>query len=227
MAIEFVAVQEYKSTNAIVNSGIPVGTQDGDVMLAFVANRDSVQTTWIAPPSGWAMAKREGVSATYVREVYYKVANSESGTYAWTASADSPSTAWSVVVAVYRGVDNSDVVDAVGTANNTTNTVINTTVDNAMLVHFMAARGTTSTITPPSGSTQRHNAAQAATGNTSYVLAIADEVLTSATSNVSRTFSASAAAAYLIIVALTPDTGGGSTLFRRGLSLRAGSRGVL
>ncbi|KKT72903.1 MAG: Glucan endo-1,3-beta-D-glucosidase [Microgenomates group bacterium GW2011_GWA2_44_7] len=155
--------------------GAPAGVVSGNVMVAQVTVRGA--TTAITPPSGWSLIRRDNTSSSLGNALYYKVSSgSEPASYSWSFNSSQKASGW---VVAYAGVNNSSPIDAhSGKYNDSTATItapsVTTTGSNDRLL-FIVTVTTSTTITPPSGFTQRVIATN--TGNsTSYV---ADKALTS------------------------------------------------
>jgi hypothetical protein len=132
---------------------VPTGTTDGDVLLAWVSTANDKTIT---PPSGWTQMAELSANGNTIW-LGYKVAASESGTYAFTWT-DSKATA---IVSAYSGVDNTKPIVywlPTNTGTGTSQTVaamsgIGTDPTNSMLVTFMSLNRGATTTTQPTGYT--------------------------------------------------------------------------
>jgi hypothetical protein len=145
MAITHVATQ-FESNAAGATAGnlvvaVPAGTQNGDVMLAFVYKAaDSVHT--VTAPAGWTAVSSGAVDTTNIYgNVWYRVASSEPSNYTWTISSTG---IWGAAISTFRGVSTGAPINANSGASYTTQdpatapTVTTTAATN--IVTFRASR---------------------------------------------------------------------------------------
>lgn len=137
--VQFVAASTQDNTAAAVATitvNKPTGTQDGDVMIAFLTRADGTGT-WTGP-AGWTeVADSSGVS------IYHKTASSEGASYIFTPSQNRRVTG---AILTFRAAAYAKVI-AISTAD-TTNpiTISSFTIDNAdsTVIAFFAALNATS-----------------------------------------------------------------------------------
>lgn len=134
------------TTTTVVN--LPVGTQDGDYLLAFI-NKDIDSLHTLTPPDGWTLVTSQETTSLGLY-VYSKFASSEGSTYSWSISGSARS--WSVGIHCYRGVSAVNPVNASATSTGTTTAdvafpAVTTTVGGCQVVAVRAVRRNTGTPT--------------------------------------------------------------------------------
>lgn len=156
----------------------PTGTQDGDLMIAFMSS-SSTDSTWTGA-TGWTEVIDQG--STPNLRIAYKIASSEGSSYTFTLSSNST---LSGSILTYRTTS----YDAIGSITTGANPLIVTSVSasttNCMLLGFVTRSTASLTITAPGSMTTR------VTDNdgTSPSYCIAEEQLTSSGASGTRTFS--------------------------------------
>jgi hypothetical protein len=129
---------------------LPVGTVNGDYMLAFV--QLTTGTDVPASPSGGGWSLLTNTARLYV---YGKVASSEPATSAWTKTGSGGG--WRVVVASYSGCSGNDGASSQGNTATATASYANltTTADNTRIVHYVFSVNRNAPNPCPTGDTQR------------------------------------------------------------------------
>lgn len=151
------------TTSATVNK--PTGTQDGDLLLAFVSNYNGFGGDISVVPSGWTLLGtrtqwRQG--GDFYARVYYKIASGEPASWTWQASV---ATEFIIDVVAISGVDTTTPINqsSQNTSASSTSTAAGTsvtpTVDNCLvLTHIFARSVATSTaLTQPTGYTEDYD----------------------------------------------------------------------
>ncbi|MCK4902699.1 MAG: cadherin-like domain-containing protein, partial [Thermoplasmatales archaeon] len=138
----------------------PAGLQDNDVLFAFIVKRDDPSITG---PSGWTEDTQQNTITgdDLSSGIWYKIvtdAASEPTSYTWTGDRER----WSGGIAILRGVNTSNPIDAptsqdAGTNNaNPTCPSITTNTDMAMVFACAAlTKGDVTSSTPPTGTTKQ------------------------------------------------------------------------
>lgn len=91
----------------------PSGVVDGDLLVAAVFITDGTGTRTVSPPAGWTALRTTTVNSNQSRlETYYKTANSEGASYAFTKSGSIDA----CNVAIMR-VDHNDLSSPIDTSN--------------------------------------------------------------------------------------------------------------
>jgi hypothetical protein len=144
-----------------ITIGVPTGTRDGDVMVAFIAAR--ANSNHISGPPGWALLREDtfGSSPYVTVATYTRTASSEPATYTWTLNS-SVNVAGSIVSYFNcGGVDaSSGQGNAAGTFSSTAPgvTVPGGDIHDLLLEMFSPSAGVGFTaVTLPAGTTQRLN----------------------------------------------------------------------
>lgn len=142
---------------------VPAGVAAGDVLVASIAGDLNATVT---PPAGWtAIVSGLSVgSGSRLFSYYHVVGSGDPASYAWTFSK---AVKWGGGITAYRGVDNAKPLDAsVVTAVDTSWTKTSLTVgsvttatNGAMLIGAIACDCASPVFTPPSGWTERWEAA--------------------------------------------------------------------
>jgi hypothetical protein len=145
----------------------PVGTVEGDVMIASIAVRPDTAT--ITAPAGWTLVRRIDNANANANSlaVYYRVAvASEPANYSWTFSTSTGSAGG---IQTFPGVDTTNPID-VENGQSTPSSLshatpsVTTTVANAMVVTSHAFSSSV-TWTPPAGMTEAFEMASEAVPN--------------------------------------------------------------
>lgn len=185
----------------------PTGVAAGHVMIAQVTARGGTGTT-ITASSGWTLIQRDDSGTTLAQAAYYKVAtSSEPASYTWTFNT--PQQASGGIVA-YSGVDNTNPINANGGQPNPSSTSITapsitTTVADTMLMGLFGTAVST-TVTPPTGMTERWDIASSGSAATRITSEGADESFAGPGGTGTRVATASAAAVNIgQLLALAPD----------------------
>ncbi|WP_395665758.1 hypothetical protein [Methylocella sp.] len=76
----------------------PAGTQDGDLMLAYVATQ-STKGEWLTAPAGWTPAIKT-FNSVQSAQLYWRVARDEPASYSWSGASYPKA-----IIRTYRGVD--------------------------------------------------------------------------------------------------------------------------
>ncbi|MGH2725533.1 MAG: hypothetical protein ACRDKS_01005 [Actinomycetota bacterium] len=141
----------------------PAGLTPGDVMIAGITVGGNPTIT---PPSGWTLIRLDATSEFDLRQaMFWKVVGSEPSSYTFTFSQNQAAAGG---IQAYAGVDTANPINAHGgkvdNFGRTTAIIapsVTTTVNNAMLVGVYGISRNT-TITPPSGMTERWDLASTA-----------------------------------------------------------------
>jgi hypothetical protein len=153
----------------------PASLVAGNVMLASIDTRG---TTVITAPVGWVTIADNANGTAMRKTTYYKIAGaSEPSTYTWSFSSAVPAAGG---IVAYRGVDQTNPIDAANGQSNASSTSItapsiSTTVPNAMLLGFFGT-AINATIAPPTGMVERGEIA-ITSGNTKIATEISDAIL--------------------------------------------------
>jgi hypothetical protein len=223
MAISFIAVANKATAagtagNLTVN--VPVGTQNNDVMVAFI-NARGTSTQVLTPPAGWTTIGifGRGGSGTStsaggngVGGAYYRIANSEPANYAWTILNG---TNLSGHIVTYRGVNLSSPINAYNAVNDTVNSnistpIVTTTVANTQLVMAGIAASSTGSdsLTWTSGTTVDFVSSGLGSAGYAYSGVVSDVVVTAQTTNPYIATRVNPGSYVAFTVALAPSTGG-------------------
>jgi hypothetical protein len=172
-----------------------------DLMLAGITFYGAT----ITPPAGWTLIRRDDIGASGGQAVYWKMAGaSEPASYSFSLGGTQRASGG---IVAYSGVDNSSPIDASsGQVSGGPSTFITapsatTTAPGAMVVGFFGSSAVT-TITPPTGMTERFDTAS--TGTTTE----AASVTQAAAGSTGTKTATSAASGYWIgqLVALRLDS---------------------
>lgn len=138
-------------TSEFVGIPRPVGVQDGDLVVAFIAV-DSADVDITPPDDTWTKAFRTDPSQAISAAVYWKIALNERDRWVFALSDDvdaqgavavyGGADAWEPVEAVFAGATSADTAQAVAASS--------TSVDDEELVLFVAT-DVADDIDPPSG----------------------------------------------------------------------------
>jgi hypothetical protein len=189
----------------------PSGVATNDVMLVQIVANGAAGNVY-TPPTGWNLIRRDNTSVLIGDALYYKVATaSEPASYTFGFSSLQPASGG---IVAYGGVDTTNPIDAHSGSVNLnvgpplTAKTVTTTTPNDMILFFGAVTSKT-TVTPPSGMTQRWYA----TGSTKTSSEMAEQLLSiqGATGNRVGTSGSSSSSNIGQLVALRPATGEGST----------------
>jgi hypothetical protein len=155
------------TTGAVIST--PAGVVLDDIMLAFVCVSGSGAT--ITPPSGWTLLTRTDNSTTVSLATYWKAASaSEPATTTWGLGG----LVIAITILAYSGVNASPVetynTDPGGTSGTSpASPAVTTSLNNCLIIRAYAvavlSAGASVNITPPTGYTNR---GQAAFSNASY-----------------------------------------------------------
>lgn len=146
----------------------PAGTSAGDVLVASITA--DLNPAMASVPAGWTpivnalSINSSPTSGARVFAYYHAVTPSDPASYSWTLST---AVKWGAGVTAYRGVNTATPLDsAVATAVDTTYTAtsitvpsVTTTSDGAMLIGGVGLDASAPAISPPTGWTQRWQAA--------------------------------------------------------------------
>ncbi|MEY2569013.1 MAG: hypothetical protein QOE35_3542 [Actinomycetota bacterium] len=186
----------------------PTGVAAGDVMIAQVAAGGGSNTT-ITAPAGWTAVDTKNNGTKVNEMVAWKVATaSEPATSAWTLTG-TPEASGGVVA--YSGVDGTAPVDVFSdtkSASSGTSHIASTVVtprSNDQLLSFFALKTGTS-LTPPTGMTERWDAASTGGTVANQITALATDQAVAAPGDTGTRTATSAAAAdsAMVTVALKP-----------------------
>jgi hypothetical protein len=193
------------SNSMLINK--PTGTIQYDVMVAniYVVGTDPN----ITAPSGWTLVLSTLDGTTARLSTYRKVAGaSEPASYTWTLSG---STMTEGGIITFYGVNTTDPIDVYGGQANAASTSytapsVTTTVSNAMLVAAFGAKagGSSNTVTPPAGMTERYDIGQNNNGPSCNEAATVAQALAGASGTKVATGQSGTNIGHL--VALKPDT---------------------
>ncbi|HET7168477.1 MAG TPA: Ig-like domain-containing protein, partial [Candidatus Limnocylindrales bacterium] len=182
----------------------PAGAVSGDVLVAAVSVRGGPTIT---PPAGWTLVRQDINASTMRQALFVHVAGgSEPSSYTFTLS-NAQSAAGGIVA--YSGVDPANPVDVHGGQVNAASTSITapsvtTTGPDRVLVAFFGTPALTS-MTPPSGMTERYDEAVPSTNTYKVTSAAADGGAASAGATGTRVAVAANSAANIgQLVALRP-----------------------
>jgi hypothetical protein len=152
----------YSSVDRTAAVARPASVQTGDVLVADVFDSNA---TSVSAPAGWkrVVQRTSSASTTSHAAIYVKVAGSSEPS-SYTFSNATPGGIWTaleVAISAYRGVDQSDPVNAAafnetaqsGSGTTASSASVPVTVDGAMIHAFSAFKTYTSTASGPSGAT--------------------------------------------------------------------------
>ncbi|WP_426989107.1 PKD domain-containing protein [Pseudarthrobacter sp. Y6] len=152
------------AATTVVTLAAPVGTHEGDVLVAAITA--DLSPTMASVPAGWTPMVNGLAIRTNARAFayYHVVGAADPSSYSWTLSSAAK---WGAGITAYRGVNNTTPLDSpVITAVDTTYTAtsitvgsINTASNGAMLIGGAACDCGTPVFSPPSGWTERWEAA--------------------------------------------------------------------
>jgi hypothetical protein len=163
------------SSRTSITLARPVGTAAGQVMVAsIVSNSDDP----VSAPAGWTLVRADTIPGVLGQTVYVKVAGAaEPSSYTWRLS-DYRRVAGGITT--YGGVDTTHPIDVQaaavmgGAGTALTAPSLTTTVADTLLIH-VGAISAEGTLTPPSGMTERWEAASPNFSNSRDVLASASD----------------------------------------------------
>lgn len=173
MTIALRSLSTIAEANASAICYKPSGTVDGDVLIALVMARSSLETPNITTPSGWTEIATWGLSNLRL-SAYWKRAASEGDSYQF--SHDTPSgNREQITVLCYSGV--SSTGSPIDVYSNVYYTVSNnvlyaggaTPTGQPTMLVFLGQVFTNVTITPPTGFTERSDFYSATSLYTQYV----------------------------------------------------------
>lgn len=124
------------AAGASLSIAMPTGTQDGDIMIAAIVD-DTTGQTW--SPSGWTLIGDIDDGMMHLM-LFYKIASSESGPYAFDAGESGVNFVCVGVISTFRKTGGTWDVDQAYAENNVnnTNTAITTTAitttDNSIMI---------------------------------------------------------------------------------------------
>ncbi|MFW2390532.1 MAG: DUF4215 domain-containing protein [Polyangiales bacterium] len=173
-------VSGYFASGTSLAVPVPAGVTEGDLLIAQIGYNAAGTIT---PPAGWNLIDvTTNPSKPIMQGLYWRAASASEPThYDFGLTSGKDDTAVGAI-AVYRGIDLTDPIDAVGaqTDSGSTEVVapsITTTTANTTLISFFSVRDD-GTVTSPPGTTERWDVNSAAgvgaIGET--LLAAADEV---------------------------------------------------
>ena len=164
------------TTRSSVTVARPAGTAAGHVMVASIVSNDDDPA--FSAPAGWTMVRNDSIPDALRQAVYVKVAGSaEPPSYTWTVSQYRRLAGG---ITTYAGVDTAQPVDvqaaAVSTDSGTALTApsVTTAVADTLLVE-LAAISAEGTLAPPSGMSERWEAASPNSSNSRDALASASD----------------------------------------------------
>ena len=224
MAITFQAAATASASTTTLTLGVPAGTADGDLLLAYVSAYTSTQaaSTIDTVPSGWTLIPGSGFDdSSYIHAwVYAKLAKSEPASYIWGDSNCAsmlglmagyrPDSANSIMLdgqASSQGVDTGSLVASV-----TAPTVNSDQVGAEVLTIFYNAGDP---LTPPGGlSAQRAKATPGGGGNS---LSLYDKSFTGegATGNQTATCSNGYSAGHQVLIREVANAANGTPSLRQ------------
>ncbi len=156
MAVAFVArATSFKLAGSGLNLivAVPVGTANGDAMVAFVSVRTGSAVP--ATPAGWNLIDDDTNGPSSAS--YWRVASSEPASYTWVVTNAVDSIGY---IATYSGADGaspintSSVWNRLASTTNVTGTTITPSVNDCMIV-WMGASSNASTLSVPGGYNDR------------------------------------------------------------------------
>lgn len=206
-SISFVSSSTATGTGSVtVTKPSPVATNDLMIAQFFIRR----QPVTITAPAGWTPIRKDEGSGTLVAQAaYYHIAGgSEPADYTWSVAGSTDKAA--AGIAVYRGVNTSNPIDAQGGQANASSTSITapsitTVTPDTLLVGLFGIRNT-GTITPPGGMTERWDVTTSGSPTSSNAhIALADQSFVGPGATGTRVATASAGQANVgQLVALRP-----------------------
>lgn len=213
MTIAFVGSNTVSTTSGNVSLAKPAGAAQGHLAIAVLGYWTAAGP--VTPPTGWTLLD-SGANGGNGAAVYYKVLGaSEPASWTWTFGGTLDQQAGAV--AVYSGVNTTQPVQAwsentASSSSNLTAASVTITAAPAQVVFLAGSNASTaasSTVSPPSGWTERAEVHNANYGG-AYI-ADAPAAATGATGSILAP--ASAAAAWVVYaVVLSEAAGGGTTI---------------
>jgi hypothetical protein len=214
MTVAFRSVSTIGEADASVDCLAPTGVEDGDILLALVAAKQTTGVPTITAPAGWTEIATHSIYDRSRESIYWKRAASEGASYTWSHDGSAGQTT-QVSIAAYSGAvgSGSPVNIYSNTAYITEDTTlrgsgITPTVQPVMLV-MLAEIYANHTVTPPAGMTEREDSYDADIG---YVQYVADVRLTTtdATGDKDATLSGSDVRKHAFLVALAEEPPNGA-----------------
>lgn len=194
-------------TNVTVN--VPSGVSNGQALVANVGFTGGSGVT-VTPPAGWTLIRRDDNGTTLGNALYWRIANSEPASYTWTLSS-SQNNSGSMIA--YSTVDQANPIGAHGGQANSSSTNVTapsiTTLYESSVVLFFGGILAVTTLTPPSGFTERLDVNSAT---------FADQVFS--TPGATGTVTAVAASAGVSLAALVEIRAAAATLNQEGYRFR-------
>ncbi len=140
------ALADYGGPVSSVYIGVPAGVQQGDLLIALVADYDGAGSNIPTPPNGWLLVRDDsGSNSNRITSwLYYKIAgNSEPSSYAWSIGSQ-----WAVgAMGAWRGSMSAPIDIATGTVAIGNSPVSaspptsNPTYSNELRICFYASQG--------------------------------------------------------------------------------------
>ena len=224
MAITFQAAATASASTTTLTLGVPAGTADGDLLLAYVAAFTSTAeaSTIDTVPSGWTLIPGSGFDdSSYIHAwVYAKLAKSEPASYIW---GDSNCASMLGIMAGYRpdsgnsmmldGIAGGQGVDTGSLVTSVTAPTINSDQVGAevLAVFYNAA----DPLTPPGGlSSQRAKATPSGGGNSLFLY---DKTFTGpgATGNQTATCGSTYVAGHQVLIREVANAANGTPSLRQ------------
>lgn len=88
-----------------VTINVPPGTQNGDLMLAYIATQ-STDGAWVTPPAGWHQTIKT-YNSGQGSQLFWRMANNEPSSYTWSATSYPQG-----VIRTYRGANTTAPIGA-------------------------------------------------------------------------------------------------------------------
>lgn len=139
---------------------VPVGTVDGDTLIAIVGGRQTAGIPGVTPPAGWTEFATRDENNNTIRG-YWRIASSEPASYSWSVTGTANTT---VAISITRinGAHATTPIDvsavAGGSTNDPTAPTVTTTVANCMvMIACEQGPATGATYTPPAGWVERYD----------------------------------------------------------------------
>jgi len=170
-AITYIGTTFGSGVGPTVTIAVPTGTQNGDVMLAYVATQETAAGS-IPTPTGWTQVTSTGVptfNAIQGAQLWWRVANNEPASYTWSGTSYPEG-----VIRTYRNVNPTPIDASAGCGTYATSCAIPAMhgIAAEQYVGFWDNDGAAQTITLPTGF------GNAATDHTQRSMAIGDLALT-------------------------------------------------
>jgi len=176
----------------------PSGVVSGDFMIARVVVSNEADLS-ITPPSGWTLYGDAAFSGSRDRIYYRWAGESEPSSWTWAHnSATQPDLMGYTVIAAYSGVHLTEPLGQRASFNGTVTSPwsaalsgVTTTYDGALLIQAPWTGAAHITVTTPGSMTERLNAVVGGTSIAQMIFGWADEVIATAASTGTRTWTIS------------------------------------